>query len=353
VSAHPVESLSAFLDEELAPAERRDVATHLAACASCARHLQELAAVDALARDLPPVDAPAGYLEALPGRVRQRIRADRPASVRAPWVWPLAAGIALAVLAPLVLRQQRPLERPLPERAPLAREEAAAPVTTAGPAPRPAASDAPAVAPQKSLARRRQAAPAAPPPPATAPAAPAQDAFAPPPAAYATSEQDRRAPRANAAEARVTAGTTADAAAEPELELKTARDEGRADAPDTAAGRIGAASSLEKAKDEAVRQRAGEEQAFQEAASVPAASVDEARRARDAWRRFVAGHPAGPRADEGRVRFVEAAVAVFRLTRDERDRAIAEREGRAYLKSPGAPQTARVEAALRRLDAPR
>lgn len=345
MSVHPVESLSAFLDEELSPTERRDVAAHLAACAACARHLQELAAVDALARDLPPADAPAGYLEALPGRVRQRLRADRPASARAPWVWPLAAGIALAVLAPLVLRQQRSPERPLPEPAPAAREEAAAPATAA-PQPRPAASDAPAVAPQKSLALapRRQAGPAAPPPAATAPA-PAQDAFAPPPAAYATSEQDRRTQRANAAEARVAAGATAAAPAEPELELKAARDEGRADAPDAAAGRIGAASSLKK-EDAPGR----EERAFRALAALALSTAGQARHARGAWLRFLADHPHTSRRDEVLVRVVEASVAAFRDGADPGDRVRAERDAAAYLSQPDAPQKARVQAALRRLD---
>jgi len=119
MSAHPVESLSALLDEELDDAERRVVEAHLAACPSCARHLRELAAVDALARDLPPAGAPDGYLETLPGRVRRRIRADRPASAR-PWVWPLAAGLALAVLAPIVLLQQRARYSPTADRAAIA-----------------------------------------------------------------------------------------------------------------------------------------------------------------------------------------------------------------------------------------
>ena len=93
MSAHPLESLSAFLDDELGTAERRDVEAHLAACPSCARHLGELAAVDALARGLPPAGAPDGYLEALPGRVRaahprrSSARPRRPGSGR----WPPAS----------------------------------------------------------------------------------------------------------------------------------------------------------------------------------------------------------------------------------------------------------------------
>jgi len=62
MSPHPVESLSAFLDDELEDAERRGVEAHLAGCPSCARHLRELSAVDALARGIPPAAAPDGYL---------------------------------------------------------------------------------------------------------------------------------------------------------------------------------------------------------------------------------------------------------------------------------------------------
>src|SRR5688500_13298052 len=116
MTGHPQELLSALLDGELDATQRRDVETHLAGCPSCARHLEELKAVDVLARGLPPVAVPDGYLDALPGRVRARIRADRsPSAARAPWVWPLAAGLALAVLAPLVLREgPSPTPTPVP-----------------------------------------------------------------------------------------------------------------------------------------------------------------------------------------------------------------------------------------------
>ena len=43
-------------------------------------------------------------------------------------------------------------------------------------------------------------------------------------------------------------------------------------------------------------------------------------------------------------------MAASRLTGDPADRALAEREGRAYLAVPGAPQTARVRDALRLLE---
>jgi len=74
VSSHPGDRLSAFLDGELSAAERAEVQGHLRECAACTRELEELGAVDAFARELP-VEAPAGYFDELPGRVRARVRA--------------------------------------------------------------------------------------------------------------------------------------------------------------------------------------------------------------------------------------------------------------------------------------
>jgi len=355
MSVHPLESLSALLDDELPPAERRAVEEHVAACPSCARYLHEIGAVDALARDLPPAGAPEGYLEALPGRVRHRITADRPASRRAPWVWPLAAGIALAVLSPIVLRQQRPRDAGVPDLpavvmeqapAPVVKDEPAAPAPTmAAEAPRPQSTgDRVVVEPlARSRAPRREAG-----------AAPKmRDAFAVPPPAAPAKEEDRARQYANAAPA--VAGASAAAPTEQETLTASARDEGLARSAGALSERVDAVDSLKKA--DAPRPAAAEDKraadddrAFRAAASLPVSSVEEARRAREAWRRFVSLHPAGPRADEGRVRGIESAAAVFRLTRDPADRAIAEREGRAYLAVPGAPQAARVREALRLLD---
>jgi ribonuclease E len=351
VTTHPMESLSAFLDDELEDAERRGVAAHLAACPSCARHLQELAAVDALARGLPPAGAPDGYLEALPGRVRRRIRADRPAATR-PWVWPLAAGLALAVLAPLVLRQQLSRERSAPAVV-MQAPAAPAPVTL----PMDKSKDErlrldsgvsegkPARTPEPPAARppRREA----------AAASKARDAFVAPPPAARANESDRAAQTASAAGAEDVVGARAAAAPPVEQEaLAAAQEEGRTQSAGALAERSDAAPSLKKA--DALGRGAAEpkrvadaEKAFQENATLPASTPEEARRTREAWRRFVSLHSAGPRADEGRVRFIEAAVAVFRLTRDDADRAIAEREARAYLAVPGAPQASRVRDALR------
>ena len=323
MSLHPVESLSAFLDDELPDAERRGVAAHLAGCPSCALHLRELAALDALARGLPPAVAPDGYLEALPGRVRQRIRAHRPPSRRAPWVWPLAAGIALAVLAPLVLRQQLARERVSPGRPAVGMEAPAPPTTMAPEQGKPAAK-----------AEGRVTRPPAPPPPPRREAAPGpktRDAFAaaPPPLARAN-ENDRAA---GTASDEITVGVGGAPPAAP-----------AAQEPPAAAGR------LEEKRTKSAVAPAQRSDAPSSLKKEEASTPEEARRVREAWRRFVAHHPAGPRADEGRVLLIEAAVEVFRLSRDEKDRAIAESEGRAYLAIPGAPQASRVRDALRLLE---
>jgi len=365
MSTHPVEWLSAFLDDELEDAERRGVAAHLAACPSCARHLRELAALDALARAAPLAPAPDGYHDALPGRVRRRIRADRPASTRAPWMWPLAAGLALAVLAPLVLHQQLSRERVPSSGSAVVMEAPTAPATTMAPEQSKAAAAPPrsAAAPQDERRRvdsrvsegegtltrlsrvpQREA----------VPQPKAHKGFAAPPSAARANEEDRAAQRAETVVAGAVPEAPPAAAAPTGQEALAAagrRKEEPAESADRLAGGVDAASPLKKV--DAPRPSAAApkaEEGFRDISSLPASTPEEARRAREAWRRFVALHPAGPRADEGRVRFIEAAVAVFRLTRDEGDRAIAEREGRAYLAIPGAPQASRVRDALRRLE---
>jgi hypothetical protein len=94
---------------------------------------------------------------------------------------------------------------------------------------------------------------------------------------------------------------------------------------------------------------AAEETAFRTVAELPLTSAAAARRARQGWERFLADYPDGARADEARVRQVEAAVAAFRASADPSDRALAERDATAYLSSGNAPQAARVKAALGRL----
>jgi len=336
MNPHPLQSLSALLDDELGDAERRAVEAHLASCPSCARHLRELAAVDALARGLPPVTAPEGYLEGLPARVRLRIRADRPAGARAPWVWPLAAGLALALLAPIVLRDG-PSPSPPAEDARTAEAIEEGTASTLLP-------DFAAEKDARPLARARQGTPRR--------AAPAAPAAPPPPSAKSVAAADTQAARAMemrddvAARERDQPAFAPASAAEAEESKRT---EGQARGQ--AAG--GMSATLRKSERANVVLGSSEEDAFRSIAALPLSTAAEARRARQAWVRFAAEHPRGARRDEALVRIVEASVAAFRAGRDSADRLAARKDAATYLSTEDAPQAARVQAALRRLDEPR
>src|SRR5947208_5116806 len=58
---HFTDSLSAYLDGALSPAERASVDAHLAVCAQCQTDLDELRYVLAMTRSLPPVRAPRSF----------------------------------------------------------------------------------------------------------------------------------------------------------------------------------------------------------------------------------------------------------------------------------------------------
>ena len=75
-SEHLDDVLSAYLDDELTPAERVDVEAHLAGCAECRSDLDAEAEVRLLVRELPAVDPPFGFYE--------RILRDGPAAAPAP-----------------------------------------------------------------------------------------------------------------------------------------------------------------------------------------------------------------------------------------------------------------------------
>src|SRR5262249_44671380 len=106
MSDHVLDHLSAFLDEELPAREHEAVEAHLRGCSACSAHLDLLRAVDGEARMLT-VAAPAGYFEALPGRIRGRLeKSPRRAAPRLPvWSGPVAAALLLAVVPPLTLRR--------------------------------------------------------------------------------------------------------------------------------------------------------------------------------------------------------------------------------------------------------
>lgn len=57
------EALSAFLDDELGPEHRREVAAHLEGCAECRRELDGLRQTVALLRGVEPARAPVGFVD--------------------------------------------------------------------------------------------------------------------------------------------------------------------------------------------------------------------------------------------------------------------------------------------------
>jgi hypothetical protein len=81
----------------------------------------------------------------------------------------------------------------------------------------------------------------------------------------------------------------------------------------------------------------------------PAASAAQARALREAWELFAHDVPGDPRADEARVRAIEAGVRAWTLGHDPADLATARARGRAYLEMENAPQAARVRTALEAL----
>ena len=115
MSPHVDNDLSAYLDDELDGLTRKRIGAHLDGCDRCSARLAELAALDDLSREVE-IEAPNGYFEALPGRVRNRLR-DRaaPRWVVPRWTWAAAAAALIAVLAPLTI-QQGPDITPEPAR---------------------------------------------------------------------------------------------------------------------------------------------------------------------------------------------------------------------------------------------
>ncbi len=81
---HPIDLLSAFLDDELSSQERSMVASHLESCATCSSDLAGLARVKNWVRALPDQEPPVPLVPSL----------RRPPR----WIW-AAASAAAAVLA--------------------------------------------------------------------------------------------------------------------------------------------------------------------------------------------------------------------------------------------------------------
>ena len=351
MSAHPRERLAAYLDGELSAQDRAQVEAHLGGCAACARRLGEMAAVDAGVRDLP-VDAPRGYFESFPARVRARVGPRLRRAWWGPPVWyaAAAAAVMLAVLAPLTLRRGPPTPAPAPETAPPPSQ------TSRMDSAPPSAPPARELQEQAALAdRRSRLAPPAPPrtfakqEPAAVQAPPPNEPQA---ASNLTLEAAPEAelPRAPAAGAQAPLAerppggryaASPPAAAERDALRRERKAAGTA-------GREGTAVPL-TADDRAATGGHGEDEAFQEIASRSSRAATEARalrELREAWRAYALAHPTGARADEARVRVVESGVAAYRLGGDPEDLSRARADAAAYLQRKDAAQAERVRALL-------
>ncbi len=390
MTAHVMEKLSPYLDGELTASEAAAVQAHLRDCSDCARRLSELAAVDDLARAIAE-EAPGGYFESFPLRLRQKLPQRAPRPRRLPmWALAAAAVLLIAVVTPLTFRQRSlgpsVTEMPRangPQAAPsLAPKQegqdrfrglgyAGAPEADAGRGRRetgtPGGSgQAPGKAIPESIEREvpaKREEPTAP-PPASGPqvmgaaAAPAQapgtgggrpmsaaasprgpwfqsqpqsqspGAFVPPPSGRAEARKDERAQEA-------------EDTATPETKIQPAVELGA----DRRADRVGAVGVGEDAS-VAPGGKGKAAVGFEALRARRAHSAAEARDLREAWRQFVAANPSDPRVDEARVAGIEAGALAFRLSHDRDDRARTETDARAYLAREDAAQADRVRALL-------
>jgi len=349
VSAHVEDRLSPYLDGELSAGERDRVESHLRGCPACARHLEELRAVDAAARALP-LEAPAGYFGSFSGRLRERLPQRRARRWPA-WALAAAAGLALAVLVPLSARR---VVSPVPEAVKTDALRSSTPTTLV--AASPAFAEPPRVraktAAEPGAARR--------PPPAAPPAG------ATPAPMMASREQlksglyaqKRSGPSAQEPSSQAAANQAAPAAA-PAAGPAPASVSGAAERLEGAEEKNKEGPLRKIQRDEASRgvrtdaqlMRADEDVGYQSLLVRQAGSVDEARRLADAWKTFAETHPASPRADEARVRAIEARGLAWRLSHDPADLDRVRQSARAYLASSRAPQRERVRALLETLPA--
>jgi hypothetical protein len=364
VSGHESERLCAYLDGELPRGERSEVEAHLAACPACAALLADLTAVDAAATSLP-AEPPEGYFDAFPSRVVARLgaasRAPAPPRRFPAWTWAAAAALLLAVVAPLTLRHPAP---------------GTVPSTTPVPgAPRPAFEGQ-----EQKLERDAVSTPAAAPVPAARP----QPGFASPPAAALPAAPDALAiaesrlaagkasgnvavsgaarvplppPAAPAEEGAMSRSKRRDVLAEGEAReepaLVTPEASAAAEPARTRAARAPAAATVQAAPSARQEEEAAGAVSAEEpetvfgrlAASRPRTAV-EWRHLRDAWTAFAGVHPDDPRADEARVRAIEAGREAWLNGGTDDDGAAFRREAQAYLERDDAVQKPRVERLL-------
>jgi hypothetical protein len=147
------EQLSALLDDALAAAERAAIEAHLATCAECRRELDGLRETVTLLRRVPPVHAPAGFVDRVmtaahrPPWSRRLLDAlFRPLRVKLPLE---AAAVLLVAVSALYVYQHTPEVQQL---APRDTRESTAPPEPSSP---PAASQPPASEMPGKTARSR------------------------------------------------------------------------------------------------------------------------------------------------------------------------------------------------------
>jgi hypothetical protein len=357
VSGHVTELLSAYLDGEMTASDRLRLDEHLLTCEECSRRLEQLSALERIAARLPELQAPDGYFDGFPARVRGRLAAAKPrARMPAAWSWAaaLAATLAVAVLAPRTLRNSPP-----PAAVDDVRAVAPPPAAPATSAPAPLATAAPVDAPQQLAAPRRQALEAEKRAPEEAAGrrgehTPRPD---PPAAAAAPVSADRLEAARREDKARVVAEATASEAAATERYQRkgeaaeaqglTAPRDAAPAAPQPAAGAASAEAprALRSARfeqDAEVYYRRLRERVPKDAA--------EARALREEWRRQAERGLAAGRADDARVQVVVSGIAAFRLSGDEADRRRAREDARAYLARSDALQKERVRGLLASLE---
>jgi hypothetical protein len=385
VSGHLGERLSALLDGELSADDRAAAQVHLRECPACAQQLEELAAVDAMARDVP-VEAPAGYFDELPGRVRTRLRERRKPRLAPAAVWAAAAAavVMVAVVTPRLLREAR---SPAPAATPVV-APAGAPATIQGRAATadagaasPAATAAGAAPPAAALTRTKARAESDKAPATTTDTAASKERLAkavtvataapPPPAQEAEMQLSRDEARLGAAADRRMAG----AAPEPPPAAPApapANTPGYAAAPAApqAAGAPsarGAVASMQeqKAEDAPARDSAGAarptaetrkesyqgrrlrgDERYEVLVARRPATAAEARDAARLWEAFARDLPGDRHADEARVRAVESLATAWRLGGAAEDLTRARGAARSYLEGGQARQPERVRAVL-------
>jgi hypothetical protein len=353
VSAHERERLSAYLDGELAEGESAAVRVHLGACAECSAFLAQLAAVDEAAAALP-AEAPDGYFESFPARVRARLSrldAASPARRVPVWTWAAAAALLLAVATPLTLQKpRRTLEDQSP---PLAAQPtpAGAGSNIAAPSSVPEARTAaapparPREKPKAPVAVARPPAAQAVVPPAAGAVAPRDEAealrFSREPAAPPAPERDlgRQDVLADVEAQRAIGVPTEDAPKRERAERAAPRSATTAEEPFAALSAAGAGREATPAGFE-------ELDAFRRLDAERPRSAAGWRRLREQWSALAAAEADAGRADEARVRAIVAAREAWRAGGDEGDEAAFRADAESYLLRADARQKARVEALL-------